>query len=418
MTFKRSFTVLSVLLVLFAGAFAAQAQDEAQPEAEAQSLELTESSELGEISVAHPEGWSLIDAQGGAVILTNLDMAAPQQELPPETLVLQFSFFGLDFIPSLTRESTNAEILTELLADLEQEVETVDVTVDDVALSTFEIAREEGEATVYIRRLSDATFLLTLAESVTEGRLADAQDAVSEMVASLAFDVTAPLAETPGAAYDDLQVSRSERGFPQLGDPEAPVVVTEISSFDCPACGQFHDVVLPQLLDSIASGDVLFRYVPVFGTGGIPDGLLASYAALCAGQQDSFWSYHDALFNWQQFGARAFTSERLLLGAEGLGLDVEQWTSCITNDEQRSVLQGSQEYIQSEVASFSGTPTVLVNGEPTDWQSEILFDAIDNALDGGDAEGESTEETAESTEETAESTEEATESTEETETDE
>lgn len=354
-------------------------------------IELTATSELGELTIQHPEGWTFIeDPQGQAgALLTNLDLANldPSTSPPDNTVVMQITFFAYDLIPDFTRETPNAEVLQALLAQVQQPISIQDIEVAGEQLSVYRVTGGQADAALYLRRISNEQFFVAVVETVIPGALDGQIEALGQIVASLVFDVTAPIPETFLETYAGLEVSYSEQGFPQLGDPDAPVTVVEISSFDCPACRQFHDVALPVLLERVTAGEVLFRYVPVFGTGGIPDGLLAAYGALCAGQQGAFWEYHDALFAWQDFGARAFNAARLIRGVEALELDLETWLTCMTAQEQRPTLVAANEFITTEVAdSFTGTPTVLVNGVAVPWPPDSLIPAIDAALAGPEPE--------------------------------
>ena len=64
----------------------------------------------------------------------------------------------------------------------------------------------------------------------------------------------APLADD--SLYADLPVSLTDEGFPLIGEPDAPVVVYEYSSFDCPACAVFHSNAVPQIIDRVRAGEI------------------------------------------------------------------------------------------------------------------------------------------------------------------
>ncbi|MBC7812788.1 MAG: thioredoxin domain-containing protein, partial [Burkholderiales bacterium] len=140
----------------------------------------------------------------------------------------------------------------------------------------------------------------------------------------------APIPAESAATYDGIPQTISDEGFPQLGNPDAPVRVVEYASFDCSHCEEFHRTVVPDIVERVRAGEVLFTYAPMFGTGGIANGEGAAKAALCAGYQDAFWTFHDALFNWQTLYAnQAFTSQRLSSGVDNLGIDKGAWNACM-----------------------------------------------------------------------------------------
>lgn len=382
MTLKRSMLVLFVLLVVSMAALAQEATPEAMPEA-VTSTELTETTSLGEIMIAHPAGWLVTDGNEGVIILSNVDLTAiaDPSQYPANTLLAQVNFFSTAFIPDLNDESTPQDLLGLLPPPegIEFEVETM--MVNDVEIAGIDASNEEVDSSVYAYRVSEDTFALVIASATQTGVLVDIEPVLLDVLASVDFAITAEIPTTFAEQYASVQQGVSEEGFPQLGDPEAPVEIIEISSFDCPACANFHDNVFPQILERVQAGEVVFTYVPIFGTGGIPGGDVATQAALCAAQQDAFWAYHDGIFSWQQFGLRAFTTDRLVQAVRALDLDAAAWAECLTSEETTNVLRGAFDFARNE-PSFTGTPTVLVNGENVPNSLQAVMSAIDEALAG------------------------------------
>lgn len=166
----------------------------------------------------------------------------------------------------------------------------------------------------------------------------------------------AVIPENVEARYEGLDRSLSTEGYPRLGDPDAPVVVEEYSSFSCPGCEAFHDTSFGAILERVRTGQVLFVYIPL-QTGSIPNAPGAARAALCAGQQGQFWEMHDVLFEWHTlYGNTAFSQNRLLAGVDALGIDSPTFTNCFNSQSTTSVLDAA---ITEGVAS---TPTIEVNG--------------------------------------------------------
>ncbi len=193
----------------------------------------------------------------------------------------------------------------------------------------------------------------------------------------------APVSEETVNIYADIPQSITENGFPLLGDPEAPVQVSEFSSFDCPHCGTFYQTVTPMIVTRARAGDVAFTYIPLYGTGGIPNGQGAARAALCAGEQDAFWVFHSALFDWQQsFGNQAYASNRLSSGIDSLRIDRSAWDACMSSDRPDAVLLEANTQA-SRTEGFRGTPTVLVNGQRVDALLPAVETAIAEALTSG-----------------------------------
>ncbi len=156
--------------------------------------------------------------------------------------------------------------------------------------------------------------------------------------------------------YDDVSRSFSVEGYPQLGDLNAPVTLEEYASFACPGCEALHSDSFDAILDRVRGGQVLFTYVPM-QTGSIPNAQGAARAALCAGRQGMFWEMHDVLFDWQtRYANTAYSQNRLLAGAEGLGLNTTTLTNCFNSAAISETLNSAM------AEDVTGTPTVQVNG--------------------------------------------------------
>jgi len=158
------------------------------------------------------------------------------------------------------------------------------------------------------------------------------------------------------ARYAGIERSNSPKGYPRLGNADAPVTMEEYASFACPGCESFHSDSFDAVLERVKRGQVLFSYVPL-NTGSIPNAPGASRAALCAGEQGMFWEMHDVLFDWQtRYGNTAFSQNRLLTGVEKLGLSSSAFTNCFNSAAISGTLEAA---IGEEVST---TPTLRVNG--------------------------------------------------------
>ena len=101
------------------------------------------------------------------------------------------------------------------------------------------------------------------------------------------------------------------------------------------------------------NGEVDVTFIPLFGQGQISGGRGAARASICANEQNVFWPYADQLFAWQsQYGADAFSGDRLLNGAMALGVNEGQWGDCFTSDGPDTILNDAQRAANNE-ATFS-----------------------------------------------------------------
>lgn len=190
----------------------------------------------------------------------------------------------------------------------------------------------------------------------------------------------APIPAEAVSRYEGIAQSRTEEGFPKLGNDAAPAKVVEYSSFDCPSCAKFHDDTWPGVLERIKNNEVQFTYIPYWGTGGIANGLGAAHAAICAGEQGQFWPFHDALFDWQtKYANTAFSQNRFVGGITNLGLDKGQWDSCIASALPGQVTDAARSAFTLQ--GVTGTPALFVNGAIVPEASGgALSQAIDAAL--------------------------------------
>lgn len=150
-----------------------------------------------------------------------------------------------------------------------------------------------------------------------------------------------------------------------IGDPNAPVRIEEFSDFQCPACRQFHDLSLAQILETyVNTGEVyyVYRNFPFLDSQSPGnESQDASMAALCAGEQGKFWQYHDMLFA-NQIGENvgSFARPRLNAIADQLGLD-PSFKDCLR--EGRYADQISADVAAATEAGVRSTPSFLVNGQ-------------------------------------------------------
>jgi protein-disulfide isomerase len=335
---------------------------------------------VGSLTIVHPKTWFASAGPEDKTLLTNVDLMAlaAGTELPPETVLAQMQVFSISQLPeTMLPIESPTEILQAVPAEDGQPAPAIsEVTVDGVVLGRGDFSKPDNENVIYIRLLDKDTFLLAVLASMTPGKVIENEATFQRAFATLQLDWSAPFVEDL-TRYDAIEQTVSPEGFPQLGSADAPVKIIEVGSFDCPVCRSFHDLAIPTLLERIQKGEVQYTYVPVFGTGHVPLGERAGFAALCALDQGKFWQYHDGLFNWQDFGSQAFVDTRLENGAEALGLDMIAFNECLQTRAKLPILQAAIDYAQAS-PDFKGTPLVLVNGISVNWSR--LPTIIDEAL--------------------------------------
>ncbi|MBN2304483.1 MAG: DsbA family protein [Anaerolineae bacterium] len=174
------------------------------------------------------------------------------------------------------------------------------------------------------------------------------------------YPLDGPIPDDVGVFYTGLERGYTDQGFPRLGNPNAPVLVEDFSSYACPHCGDFHRERFPDLLDEIAAGTVQFVFIPVTNIGsGARD---AAKGAFCAGEQGRYWEMHDVLFDWQErFIMRPFAERRIQKGAENMGLDVDAFKACMDDNHLKAVIDAAKAEFRRR--GLTGTPSFFINGQ-------------------------------------------------------
>lgn len=141
-----------------------------------------------------------------------------------------------------------------------------------------------------------------------------------------------------------------------LGDPNAPVTWIEFGDYECPFCKQLFETEKRIKEEYVATGKMKMVYRD-FPLDFHPNAVPAAEAAECAGDQGSYWAYHDILFERQsQLGTLNYVAV-----AGELGLDTEIFASCVENRTHKDEVE--KDMRDGVAAGVQGTPGVFINGE-------------------------------------------------------
>ena len=154
-------------------------------------------------------------------------------------------------------------------------------------------------------------------------------------------------------------------GLSALGNPDAPIVIDEFSDFGCSHCADF-GLETKKLLEEefIKTGIVYLRFHSVGSLLGSSATLQAAEAAYCAGEQESFWNFHDLVFTNQVklFSNRTAENSKFYLEfAEILDLDLNQFETCLVERTYQSRAADDESLARQN--GITGTPSFLVNGQ-------------------------------------------------------
>lgn len=185
----------------------------------------------------------------------------------------------------------------------------------------------------------------------------------------------------PQVEADQFQLAKQ----PSLGDPNAPVKVVEFGDYKCPACKLFHEQVFSRLRAEFITPRLVEFYFINFQFIA-PDSVTAGIAGECILRQDedSFWEYHNAVYENQGPESQAWASRANLMRLvreHVSGINEPALEQCIAQETHKAdVEQDMQIGRQTGVRS---TPSIFVNGQKVANPSyNSVKRAIERALEG------------------------------------
>ncbi len=143
-------------------------------------------------------------------------------------------------------------------------------------------------------------------------------------------------------------------GFYSLGPANAPITIIEFSDYQCPFCRRWHTQVYEPLLAAYP-GKIRFVYRNFPLTSIHPDAQAAAEAAMCAGEQNVYWQYHDKLFSSDVLDVNTYTQY-----AKELNLNMPVFEACINNHKYQLAIQKDSVFALN--LDVQATPTFYING--------------------------------------------------------
>ena len=152
------------------------------------------------------------------------------------------------------------------------------------------------------------------------------------------------------------------RDEPGLGPVHAPATVVEFSDFECPFCRSAQASLKRILAKWPAEVRLVFKHFPLEQHA---NAFESAKAAVCAGQQNRFWPYHDRLFGANQDLSRS----GLLAAAASLSLNMKQFDQCLSEASTSAIIEKDLQL--GRAAGVTGTPAYFVNGRPVRAVSDL-----------------------------------------------
>jgi protein-disulfide isomerase len=194
-------------------------------------------------------------------------------------------------------------------------------------------------------------------------------------------------APKPGSSVSNAQVAAVNHllnGIPQsgqtLGNPSAPVTITEYADLECPVCDAFalptnknssdgspgtgyFDQLVNQYVRT-GKAKIVYRSLET-ATGNGPNASMWTQqqaAAYAAGLQNKAWNYIETFYYEQQPETSSYVNPAFLQGIaqQVPGLDVSKWGS-----DRQSQSLASQVASEGQTAvsqGYNSTPTVVIHG--------------------------------------------------------
>jgi protein-disulfide isomerase len=160
----------------------------------------------------------------------------------------------------------------------------------------------------------------------------------------------APITEEPQFIRYDVPSD----GFPSIGPADAPITIVEFSDYQCPFCRRWHEDVYEPLLAAYPGQiKLVYRHLPL--TSIHPDAMAAAEAAMCAGEQDAYWPYHEKLFGSETLGNQTYIQY-----AQDLSLNMETFESCLTEHRYQAEIEADSNFATD--LGVRSTPTFFING--------------------------------------------------------
>lgn len=140
---------------------------------------------------------------------------------------------------------------------------------------------------------------------------------------------------------------------PAKGSAKPVVTIVEFSDFECPFCREVQGT-LNQVVQSFGNEvRLIFKHLPLEGHR---NSLPAARAAYCAGEQDRFWPYHDALFASEKLSPAVLDEIAL-----DVGLGMPKFRACLDSEHSRTAIVKDIE--TARLFRIDSTPSFLVNGK-------------------------------------------------------
>ncbi len=244
-------------------------------------------------------------------------------------------------MPTKARKAIEEPITEEFVIEPLEPDESLD-TAPETAEETFTFKRSHFYALMTV---------FAFAAGILLGYVVWGLDSASQT----ASQAGGPVVEAPVTAEPKfVRYDVPSEGFPYIGPKDAPITIIEFSDYQCPFCRRWHDEVYGPLLQAYPGQiKLVYRNLPL--TSIHPDAFSASEAAMCAGEQDAYWPFHEKLFEGDSLGSAVYTQY-----ANELSLNLNAFETCMSEHRYKEEIQADSDFAIN--LGINSTPTFFING--------------------------------------------------------
>jgi protein-disulfide isomerase len=250
-------------------------------------------------------------------------------------------------MPKRTKHTVEADI-----ADIIEEPESIDEPIEEI--DDIEPVIQEETFTFKRSHFYAVITVLAFAVGVLLGYVVWGFNPEGQRNAQTAAQPAGPVVEAATQAPQYRRYDIPTDGFYSIGPKDAPITIVEFSDYQCPFCRRWHQEVYQPLLAAYPGKiKLVYRNLPL--TSIHPDALGAAEAAMCAGEQDAYWPYHEKLFSSETLGTQTYIQY-----AQDLSLNMDKFQTCISDHKYQAAVESDSDFAIN--LGVSSTPTFFING--------------------------------------------------------
>jgi protein-disulfide isomerase len=195
---------------------------------------------------------------------------------------------------------------------------------------------------------------------------------------ALSLVLAAVLALGLGAPAALAGAVMAPNGDMSLGNPKAPIQVTEYASMSCPHCAHFNAEVFPELKRKyIDTGKIHYTLKELLTP---PEQVaMAGFIIARCGGADRYFPIVDGIFRSQSQWKEGNIFPVFLGVAEANGLTEAQVRACMADTDAIKALEGRVQEA-SEKDQVNSTPTLVVNGKQIPAEAELTLETVEKAI--------------------------------------